>query len=453
MGGYNAAFLEELMADPYIAAKLGGVVPGIVPGGMTGAKPAPAASVPESDLYNQAPESELGAERPVPGAVPPSATMAPGKKPGFLSRLKEVMPRAIAAGIAGGATPNVAGGSGVDVLRAMQAGQNELERRDLMNYGLRRQGSLDELNRRHTEAQIGQAESASEENRARAAQYRAVAAGKDAVNPAHDLYNRYLAETDPEKKEALFKMYLQAIGHSPKIPGSDETKAGLLTEYLNPNTTPERKQAIEKALMLGHPASTPRPIIARPGDTILGPDNKPVFTAPPAAQRPTIVPQGGTILGPDGKPVFTAPNRPTGQAGQAQFRIVEQKKADRMSRADRDARNEIEKLQTATDITAEEMPNRIQAIWTQADEEKQAAQDAYENEIAALTGQQPPHVELPKTNVRKRSPAPASAPAPATSPAAVSPEAQALVGKTVRLKDGRVVKVKAVNPDGTFIPE
>jgi hypothetical protein len=252
----NYEFLNSLMTNPDLAEAIrrlqGGAPPEAVmpeppPPSQSPAEPGPP-SVARTQLAPPefAPGSPLGSimdmqpQRPnppipreYPGSTEPGdPTLLVGDRPanhlpdepqqphGFKGFLKNVLPRMLASGIAAGATPSRYGGGGMDILAGMQAGGQELERRDRIAYDMNRQRANDETFRMDKRAEaekrmsdIKLNESAGRMHDAQTDWYKAQAGAKAAVDPKRDLYERFIKETDPAQKEVLRKLWLQSEGH------------------------------------------------------------------------------------------------------------------------------------------------------------------------------------------------------------------------------------------------
>lgn len=465
----NTAFYDELMSDPYLAAKLEGVMPRRIPG-------MPERTAPdEEDLYNQAPEAEPGAAPPIP-ASPTVREPTQPRKPGFLGRLKAAVPDMITSAIAGGATPNIAGGAPVDIFRAMQAGQNAVRSRDLMNYNMARQQQQDAMNQEHTAAQIRQADAASRAHDAQAGYYSAQANAKGAPNPEADLYNRWASETDPEKKQALFELLLRYRGHAPKEETLATVEARLMQEFQDPNTTPERRQQIREALTMRNPQ---RLTITRPGDSALGPDGKVVYSNPAASPRTTNPTEASIAMAAAAgdQTAKRALDLLTGARANTSNSVDQRQKRTRVAAAwesYKTALNNAEetfaRMKAGLDkdqmgVYDSDYESKLRGLEDALVKQKQNAQGALETVLAEY---EVPftHYNYPHPSTQRRAPAPTPqaqpAPTPQAQPAAATPapaapevlaRAKTLVGKTVRLRDGRVVKIKSVDPDGTLLPE
>lgn len=160
------------------------------------------------------------------GANNPANRIAEPEPPGgrgFKGFLRRALPRMATAAIAAGATPSRFGGGPLDIFAGMQAGQQELERRDMMAYNTARQREHDILNRRKIESDIGRDASQNELNKAQievakehANYYKSQASQKAEKKPSDVLFEDYRNEQNPEEKEKKKDLWLQSIGHAPK---------------------------------------------------------------------------------------------------------------------------------------------------------------------------------------------------------------------------------------------
>jgi hypothetical protein len=183
-------------------------------------------------LYNPA-----GSPGPMP-TVP-----QPPQQGGFLGRLKVALPRMATAAIAAGATPSQYGGGPLDIFRGMQAGGQELERKDTLAYNRGRQQSLDTLERRKTEAEIGHSNAASKYYDAESEWRKAQAGKAEHVSAADDLYAKMNAATDPKQKEEYHQLWLQSLGHAPKDqPTQIRTRFGVFDTKTGEYITLDQQQ-------------------------------------------------------------------------------------------------------------------------------------------------------------------------------------------------------------------
>lgn len=134
-----------------------------------------------------------------------------GRKTKLGSALLDLMPRMLEAGIAGGATPNVAGGGPVDFMRAAQAGRGALDRRDANQLAMQQhyqQMAQQDALRQSQEA----------ENRAQVDLYRAQT--QKALTPApgftekYEQIYRYLVQQGTPEPQAAEQARIAASGGS-----------------------------------------------------------------------------------------------------------------------------------------------------------------------------------------------------------------------------------------------
>jgi hypothetical protein len=178
-----------------------------------------------------------------PGGMGP---IPPGTQGGFGGRLKRALPGILASAIAGGAMPNQAAGGPTDIFRALQAGGDTAERRDLIAYNRDRQRVLDDLNRRKEEAQMADWQSQAKMRDSQTKYYDAQANAKAAVDPKEDLYKQFMAEADPNKKKVLHQLWLEAMGHAPKEePNEIRTRFGIYDRAKGEYITLNQQQMIE----------------------------------------------------------------------------------------------------------------------------------------------------------------------------------------------------------------
>jgi hypothetical protein len=85
---------------------------------------------------------------------------------GFKQRLMQALPGMIRGGIAAGATPNIAGGGGTDILRALQAANDANMQADLLSYNMGRQRRDDAMRQDQLRRQFERDEEYSRHNRA-----------------------------------------------------------------------------------------------------------------------------------------------------------------------------------------------------------------------------------------------------------------------------------------------
>lgn len=90
------------------------------------------------------------------GPMPPDEVPAPDRPsgPGFKQRLLQAIPRMVNAGIDAATTPNIAGGRGVDVLRALGNVRDSARDRDILTYRMQQDMANQEQQRRMREAQM-----------------------------------------------------------------------------------------------------------------------------------------------------------------------------------------------------------------------------------------------------------------------------------------------------------
>jgi hypothetical protein len=136
------------------------------------------------------------------GGPPPSPI---DREPGLWGRVKAGLPRLISSVVAAGAMPSIAGGGPLDIFRAMQAGNNELQRQDMLAYDMQRQRWLDS-NKTAEMADM------SKLRKAQAKYYEANASNKQEDNDVMRMYKAW--EQNPTEENWL--RYLQAKGNAPR---------------------------------------------------------------------------------------------------------------------------------------------------------------------------------------------------------------------------------------------
>jgi hypothetical protein len=189
------------------------------------------------DLSGQVPLDPAGRPQQI-------GTTRTGQKTALGRLLTEVAPRALEAGMAGIATPNIAGGGALDFARAFQAGGHALRQRDIDAFRM---------------AQMRQASAAK--------------AAEDAAHRdellAHADYYRHQADQQPKPERKTYTLPPGAVM-------VDETGSVLYTNPTKDNS---------------------KPIIVPQGSTVLDSEGSPIYTAPkPAApekpEKPTFFKDG-----------------------------------------------------------------------------------------------------------------------------------------------------------------
>jgi len=162
------------------------------------------------------------------------------------SKLARTIGDAIRAGVAGAGTENVAGGGPVDIFRSLQAGQGALRQRDLMAEQSRRQALKEEMDQRVNQSNIERNAAQSDLDRAQAAAVRA----KPSITAEQKLMADYLDEnTTPERRQIIERYFRVKSGAAaePKQAAADER---LMEEYADLKTPENRRTTIKEALEL-----------------------------------------------------------------------------------------------------------------------------------------------------------------------------------------------------------
>lgn len=151
------------------------------------------------------------------GEPRPEPAPEPRQGGGFWGGLRRALPRMVEAGLAAATTPNVAGGSIVDVLRGMQVGRDALDARDQRSAAINRQSIADLMKQADLNSQIRLRESQQRMHEAQIKAYEAQANQRVAVKPEDallgGLVDQYQKETDPAKKQELWRQINQFRGH------------------------------------------------------------------------------------------------------------------------------------------------------------------------------------------------------------------------------------------------
>ena len=197
----------------------------------------------------QATQQSVPAEIPAP---------APPRGPGFGATLKGSIPRILEAGIAGAATPNIASGGPTDIFRAMQAGGQAVEARDLATYNMQRQREQD---------RIAASRAVAEEQNQRAQalwHLQQAGAGPTPPNTEEGMLVRTLSDPNatPEAKAQAQQRLNEIHAKSVRPPGPPRTEEAMLVDALmNPNSTPEAKEGARTRLdLLNRSKTTPKPL-------------------------------------------------------------------------------------------------------------------------------------------------------------------------------------------------
>ncbi len=349
----------------------------------------------EEDPYLAAQlESEMGAiEAPVL-PPPPRREIAPPQQP-VGGRL--TVPRMIRGAILGATTPNVAEGGAVDVLRAMQAADEGLLQRDILEYNMERQ-------RRADEALEEQRRGMAEYYRGRAQQKPPQRYVVDRRGVFDTQTGQYISRSTEAEVEERFNAAKKRLG-LPDAATMKDLPAEVQQWVFEGKYGTAPKPPAEKA--------PPRPTVVKPGDVVLGADNKPVYTAPFKPERP------GEDRG----------------ATPAQYRSVESEKGRALRDAERQARARIRAIDVAK-AKGEAPAETPEQVWQDLEDEKQRIQDSYEAQIEALGGSTK-HVEYGSgahPAQRRAASAAAQQPAPQQTQPAAQPAGKPRVFPRGRLK-------------------
>lgn len=326
----------------------------------------------DSRPWDEVPRDSMGRPIRLPGMGAPgmpsisnqpnaqTGAMPPRGGGGWGSKIADL----VSGAVAGGATPNVAGGGATDVLRAMQAAGDDSRQRSLLNYNMGRQTSQDDLHRRQVESQIKENEAQAEYRKQLGERER----NRFKILPNGTVMDTYTGTVTQEAKPLAVK----------------------IQEYTEAGFTPEQARelaATGKVSPAAKPTPEPRPVLVPPGATAVDASGKVLFTAPPAQQRPLIIPRGGKAVGPDGTEIGSNPfvSTPKSGGGVPAGRKAASSATFSKIEADKQARMRRNK-DIADKAVVGKTPQEIQQIRADEQAANVQAQSEYDARIAAANG-------------------------------------------------------------------
>lgn len=347
---------------------------------------------------------------------PRGQVVATQRTPSRLLRvLGQQVPRFIEAGVAAGATPNIAGGGPTDIFRAAQAGMQGYEAAPAREIGRRKAAQELEYGEARRQREIAEAEEA----RARAALERAQVQGKPALAKNEEEYWTHVLQdpnATPEERDAARGRLREINAKATPTPASTE-EAMLVRILSDPGASAEAKaraQARLNAIKAPRPVAPPATEEAMLVRTIVD-SNTPQTAKDQARARLRQLNDRQTNVDVRTRTGRLLSAEATKGAG---LRAAEQNFARQKAALDKSARDPL--TAAVKDPTAYQ--DALYDLETQLQTSKNLAQETFEHSLAALGVEYDPYRYPHPSNQRQAAPPAAAGPArPATGPAGLPP--------------------------------